>query len=333
MAISKTINPGKSTGGNVLSQIEALVRSMQHGESWEAALKAHAAGSKGTAGAVRAVRLGRDVATLYKRAVSKGISPEEAGRTALEMAQRREKQFAARPMGSMPTTGAKGLAKPSYSPVPGSHLKLLAGGWLPAPGQTPPPSSLPVPGGNYGMPTPDAQDWQAREWEAYQKRMGGKAGTGLPVPGKDYGMPKPPTPPAPETSPISAPIDLAEAYRWREVLTREEYQAKFETDRDTSPKTDYEPAQGEAVRILYGPHPCNHEGHLRKTGKPCGHWAMYLFLVGTPDGDHPGVQFKSGYRCYYPQYGESVYHDWLNAESTSYRLWDMHIHGQPYTQF
>ncbi len=143
---------------------------------------------------------------------------------------------------------------------------------------------------------------------------------------------------APPLSPESQPgmepgVDQSDEYRWAQVLTKQEYRDLFGTERDVSPEVAYQPAAGEAIRIIYGPHPTNHEGHLRKNGKPCGHWVMQIYLVGTQEGDFLGLQFASGYRCYYPSKGESDYHAALNAESTSYWAWDNGIRTASYTPF
>ena len=337
MAKQVTARQHQTTGtiGNIDTFIE---RMWSKSEDSGGALKTPGKGAGASAPSVRLQRLKRDAQALHDRAIKVGLPESEARKAAEEMIRRREKEFqeqtAAAGKSKLPTPGG------NYAmPTPENLESVRAREWaayqkrMGAKAGT----RLPVPGGNYGMP------------------QLGKS-PAAPTPGGDYGMPRPPSiavgydprfqrawgvvpvaaPPAspkPETSPISAPIDVQEAYRWAQVLTRQEYREKFGTERDTSPTEAYTPATGEAIRILYGPHPCSHEGHLRRTGKPCGHWAMQLWLVGTPDGDHPGVTFRSGFRCFYRQFDESVYHDWLNAESTSYRLWDMHIHGQPYEQF
>lgn len=105
-------------------------------------------------------------------------------------------------------------------------------------------------------------------------------------------------------------------------LRRGEYRERYGSPRDVSPVLPKSrPATG-GVIVLLGPTPLNHEGRLRKTGKPCGHWAMYAFLLEVDGRRLLGVQFKKGFRCYYPSTNEANYHEIVNAESGSYYSWD-----------
>jgi hypothetical protein len=149
-----------------------------------------------------------------------------------------------------------------------------------------------------------------------------------------------PEEPAKTAATEAAPSDANNRYRWAEVLTEKEYQAAFGVPRDVSPRaappaTTEGAPESRDIRVIFGPNPLNHEGHLRRTGKVCGHWAMYAYLVGGPDGTYLGVQFNSGFRCYYPDTNEDDYHACLNAESGSYWCWDngIHPHGRGYIRF
>lgn len=117
-----------------------------------------------------------------------------------------------------------------------------------------------------------------------------------------------------------------------QALRRGEYQRKYGTSRDVSPALPKaRPATG-GVTVLIGPTALNHEGRLRKTGKVSGHWAMYAFLLEVNGQKVLGVQFKAGFRCYYPSTSEYDYRGIVNAESGSYYVWD-HIKGKPYITF
>lgn len=247
---------------------------------------------------IREIRLERDAKSTYDRAIKAGMSPQQARQAAASLVQQREQQFAAIEHARKALAAVQDVRKRDVMALSQVLGKTAAEAIIAK---------------------------QATNADHMRLLSGGF------VPPGGYGTP--PGGPPPDVSPISQPIDQHEEYRWKQVLTRQEYREKFGTERDTSPTEAYKPAEGEAIRIIYGPHPVNHEGHLRKTGKPCGHWAMSLWLVGTPTGDHPGVTFRSGYRAFYPNLGENDYHAMLNAESTSYFLWDLPIKGQPYIPF
>jgi hypothetical protein len=65
---------------------------------------------------------------------------------------------------------------------------------------------------------------------------------------------------------------------------------------------------------------------------------MYAYLVLIPSGEFcVGVQFASGYRCYYPHTASpdidnADWHGIINAESGSYYCWDNFV-GHPYEEF
>lgn len=115
-------------------------------------------------------------------------------------------------------------------------------------------------------------------------------------------------------------------------LTQAEYARKFGLARDVSTTQTTTAAPTGGVTILIGPTNLNHEGRLRKTGKPCGHWAMYAYLLDVGGKRVLGVQFRKGFRCYYPSTNESEYHAIVNAESGSYYSWD-HLRKLPYMSF
>jgi len=112
-----------------------------------------------------------------------------------------------------------------------------------------------------------------------------------------------------------------------QALRRDEYQQLYGTDRDVSPA---QPQGGE--NILIGPTALNHEGRLRKTGRVCGHWAMYAYLVNVDGRPTLGVKFVNGFRCFYPGTSEVDYHAIVNAESGSYYVWD-YLKKRSYTAF
>lgn len=132
----------------------------------------------------------------------------------------------------------------------------------------------------------------------------------------------------------------ADSYRFSgDTISTEEYQRKYGTPQAVSPAKPQEfehgLVPGADLRVIFGPTALNHEGHLRATGKICGHWAMYAYLLGGPEATYLGIQFKSGFRCYYPSLHEPEYHAIVNAESGSYWCWDNGIrpHGIPYIPF
>ena len=115
----------------------------------------------------------------------------------------------------------------------------------------------------------------------------------------------------------------------------------------------YDIAASPKLMIIDGPHPLQHEGRLRNTGTkfssgkkvgdvyttrasrqrqtmlPSDHWCMYAFKVYIPEDNvwYLGLQFQSGYRCYYPataspQEENPYFHAIMNAESGSYWVWD-----------
>ena len=125
----------------------------------------------------------------------------------------------------------------------------------------------------------------------------------------------------------------ARAQLVRSMITRQEYERKFGTDRDvTEPGPVKKPSAGVQIVATWN---LNHEGRLRKNGKPCGHWAMVAYLVEVGGQRLLGVSFKDGFRCYYPNSSESEYHAIANSESGSYWCWDNGIRprGRAYVRF
>jgi hypothetical protein len=120
---------------------------------------------------------------------------------------------------------------------------------------------------------------------------------------------------------------------------------------------DYSVGAGDL--IIKGAYPLKHKGRLRHTEgdwrnkttkrgakgrwqtnqsrkesvqKPCGHWAMYAFVVFVPHLNAwcLGVQFTNGYKCFYPNSASDeeenpYYKQIVNSESGSYYWWD-YIH-------
>ena len=123
-----------------------------------------------------------------------------------------------------------------------------------------------------------------------------------------------------------------------EPVTEEEYSKAFP---EAGPRNVSVPLGPESfqriggVKILEGPRALNHEGHLRATGKKCGHWAMYAFLLEVGGERRLGIQFKNHGRYYYPSSNEDDYHAIVNAESGSYWCWDGGIRpgGRSYIAF
>ena len=93
-----------------------------------------------------------------------------------------------------------------------------------------------------------------------------------------------------------------------------------------------------AFEIVEGPVALNHMNFLRKTGKRCNSWTKNAYKVRVNGVYMLGVEFQSGYRCYYPDTGsngEMLNGYWkgiLNASSGSYYVWDW-IKGMDYHQF
>ena len=142
-------------------------------------------------------------------------------------------------------------------------------------------------------------------------------------------LPRRPPPPVIRRTYRGEPVEI-------EPISEEEYAEKYGQPRNVSPGIgESEGMRFGAVKVLIGPTPLNHEGHLRATGKKCGHWAMYAYLLKVGRVLTLGIQFQRGFRAYYPALGEADYHAIVNSESGSYWCWDQGIRpgGIPYVRF
>ena len=140
----------------------------------------------------------------------------------------------------------------------------------------------------------------------------GRPGPHEMVPGK----PEARKPEAPQRPARIMPLER-EGVPSPQAMPRGEYERKYGYDRDVSA-----PKEGAGVGIIRGPTALKHEGRLRKTGKVCGHWAMYAFVVQNGPMKNLGLEFADGFRCYYPSTSENDYHNIVNAESGSYYVHD-----------
>lgn len=130
------------------------------------------------------------------------------------------------------------------------------------------------------------------------------------------------------------------------ALTREQYREKYGYARDiTAPTVS---ARGQVIEapvptgktgmragqleVMQGPAALNHSGRLRRTGRPCKHWAAFAYLLKAGEREFLGVEFFSGFRCYYPTTTAADYYAILTAGSGSYFVHDFLI-GKPYTEF
>jgi hypothetical protein len=131
---------------------------------------------------------------------------------------------------------------------------------------------------------------------------------------------------------------------------------------------EYDIAESPTLMIIKGPYPLQHEGRLRKTGTvagtrkhgtnysrrrqnmtPCGHFAMYAYVIFVPDGTQwgfdngwvLGIQFIGGKKFWYPHTvspGEDnpYFGAIKNAESGSYWTHDNLVDqplGADYVEF
>ena len=136
------------------------------------------------------------------------------------------------------------------------------------------------------------------------------------------------------------------------ALSPEAYRAKYRYARDlTQPTTSevgktygrgfageqlgirgVQPQASGQIEVMLGPAPLNHSGRLRKTGKPCGHWAAFAYLLKIATHLVVGVEFFSGFRCYYPTSSEADYRGIISAGSGSYYVQD-YLKGKAYVAF